>query len=298
MTSKKVLVAGLPRTGKTTFLAALWYFVQPSGESNGNLTLESLAKGEHEYLNEIAQKWLRCQHLTRTTPVNSTNTGKEAIIMNLKNSTTKNKIVLEIPDFQGETFKQQFENREWDIEYQELLGNINGILLFVNPEATNNMPLLINDANDIANQIGAEPPQSNDGVNIVPWKLELSPNQVKLIDILQFISFYKPNIFPLKLTVLISAWDIVQKTSKKGETPTTWLENKLPLLYQYLFCNSELFEIMVIGISAQGCNYEDHEQVTEMLSKKPQERILINDGSKEYHDITTIIAWLANENNN
>jgi stage III sporulation protein SpoIIIAA len=49
------LIIGLPETGKTTFLAALWHVVT-SEEVNESLRLERL-HGDSKYLNEISAKW-------------------------------------------------------------------------------------------------------------------------------------------------------------------------------------------------------------------------------------------------
>ena len=63
-----LVVCGLPGSGKTTFLAALWHLVQ-SAEANTALTLESLAYGHYEYVNAIRERWLKGRQQTRTAGV-------------------------------------------------------------------------------------------------------------------------------------------------------------------------------------------------------------------------------------
>src|SRR5262245_55989499 len=58
------LMAGLPETGKTTLLAALWH-VAKSHEVPGSLRLER-REGDQEYLNRIANSWSKCAELVRT----------------------------------------------------------------------------------------------------------------------------------------------------------------------------------------------------------------------------------------
>src|SRR5258708_2938371 len=58
------LMAGLPETGKTTFLAALWH-VAKSHEVSGSMRLER-REGDQEYLNNIANAWSKCAELVRT----------------------------------------------------------------------------------------------------------------------------------------------------------------------------------------------------------------------------------------
>ena len=60
-----IVVCGLPGSGKTTFLAALWHLVQ-SKEANTVLTLESLVYGQYEYVNAIRERWLKGRQQTRT----------------------------------------------------------------------------------------------------------------------------------------------------------------------------------------------------------------------------------------
>ena len=60
----KQLLIGLPETGKTTFLAALWQVVE-SDEVPGALRLEKL-HGDREHLNKIRADWLCCSPMGRT----------------------------------------------------------------------------------------------------------------------------------------------------------------------------------------------------------------------------------------
>ena len=55
------LMVGLPGTGKTTFLAALWH-VAKSHEVPGSMRLER-REGDQEYLNWIADEWSKCAEL-------------------------------------------------------------------------------------------------------------------------------------------------------------------------------------------------------------------------------------------
>lgn len=59
-----VLVIGLPKTGKTTFLAALWDVVDTENVE-GSLVLESV-DGDSEHLNTIRVLWANCKEMPRT----------------------------------------------------------------------------------------------------------------------------------------------------------------------------------------------------------------------------------------
>src|SRR5271165_6669586 len=57
-------IIGLPGTGKTTFLAALWHLID-AGEVSTRLVLDKLI-GDHSYLNSIVEAWRRCEEVPRT----------------------------------------------------------------------------------------------------------------------------------------------------------------------------------------------------------------------------------------
>ncbi len=63
------LLVGLPDTGKSTFLAALYHQVE-GGDIKGSLVLERLGS-DIEYLNRIREDWLKCEKISRATGVKS-----------------------------------------------------------------------------------------------------------------------------------------------------------------------------------------------------------------------------------
>src|SRR2546426_12094390 len=61
----RVLMIGLPNTGKSTFLAALWHVVQQE-DVPGSLVLERFPDGNREYIAALHARWLRCEPVDRT----------------------------------------------------------------------------------------------------------------------------------------------------------------------------------------------------------------------------------------
>ena len=57
-------ILGLPRSGKTTYLAALWHVID-AGEVATKLVLDKLI-GDNAYLNKIVDAWRRCEEVPRT----------------------------------------------------------------------------------------------------------------------------------------------------------------------------------------------------------------------------------------
>jgi hypothetical protein len=176
-----------------------------------------------------------------------------------------------------------------------MIDEVNGLLLFINPTDSKNRPQMIADEIDIAIALGEEIQNSNEGISFKPWTPEMASTQVKLVDELQFIAFHKPNIVPIKVAILISAWDQIDDgldISGKID-PELWLKNHLPLFYQFLQCNSDNFAYKIFGVSAQGFDYEKKEKVTDSSHKAPNDRVVIREGNNVSNDITKPIIWVS-----
>lgn len=287
MKSKKVLLSGFPASGKTTFIAALWYYVS-AYKNNGALTLNSLAEGDEEYLNRIRNYWITYQKVPRT--AHGQPKG-ERVIMNLKKVGSQDYALMDIPDFSGEMFQSHFELREWSEEYNQVINEIDGLILFINPFDENNRPHLITTANEIASMFGGSI-DINEAKGS-EWEIRNTPTQVKLVESLQFVSFQKEQEFPIKIAIVISAWDQVKKNHGQDKSPEKWLGEHLPLLHQYIRCNSELFTSRYFGVSAQGGDYDDEVTMDELVNKDPLKRILVVEQNNISNDIGLPIQWVT-----
>ncbi|KVV16010.1 hypothetical protein AP058_00445 [Flavobacterium sp. TAB 87] len=281
MNDKGILFSGLPESGKTTFLAALWYYVF-NAVDEGEFECDSLENSELEYLNLISRNWASCNSVIRT------NQSKiEHVNIKLVNKFTGSSMILNIPDISGETFKTQFTDREWNEEFDNLLQNVHGILLFIDPRDVKNKPRFIYHENQNFKYFG------EDMINTTseqPWTEDLVPSQVKLVDFLQMVDFNTPDVLR-KISVVISCWDL---TDGK-EDPEIWCKNELPLLHQYLTTNKDLFKVKYYGVSSQRGDYENSNIKDSLLSKDALERIKIVEGSEISNNILSPILWITNE---
>jgi hypothetical protein len=124
--SKHFLLMGLPSTGKTSFLAALWYLVQHR-QIASCLTLEKL-EGSSKYLNEISKAWAGYE------PVPHTRIDSETVVsMSLKDTRTGEMVTLTFPDLSGESFTLQWTTRQFTKGYDKSLREASGAILFVTP---------------------------------------------------------------------------------------------------------------------------------------------------------------------
>ena len=271
--SNYVLI-GLPHSGKSTFIAALWHIVD-SGELEHSLTITELPE-DREYLNDLKDEWLSCKPFERTKTE-----LKYHISLNVYDSKIDSKTKLQFPDVSGEIYNIQFEQRKLNVEYLNMIQSAKGVILFINPDYLQE-PILIT---TIDKCIGKATTPSEIS-QTKPWKHKDSPTQIVLVDLLQMIAF---NISkPIKVAVVISAWDIILTSQKV--TPSKWIEVTLPLLYQFLNSNKSTFTYNYFGVSAQGGKYP--EDNSNLHSKLPSERIIVQLDKEISKDITLPIKWL------
>lgn len=295
-----LMMVGLEGTGKTTYLAALWHVVE-HGSVPGSLVLDGL-EGNREYLNSIRSKWESCQPLDRTS-LGSKVTNR----MTLLDRTGAKRSTLLIPDVAGESYEQQFSDRQWSEGHDDVVRQSTGILLFIHPDKIRH-PVALSAGISLAASIGdcanphASPARSPQAVGqspaatqaqalppaVAPWTPNMAPTQVKIVDILQFFLVRRQNPSPLRAAVLVSAWDEVVPTGDAAE----WVRDRLPLLHQFLTANKNEIVSGFYGVSAQGGDIRKRSKELLMLAK-PEERIsVLGIGAESSHDITAPIRWL------
>lgn len=278
-----VVALGLPSSGKTTYLAALWHLVT-ANEVDCALTLVSLKAGEAVHLHALAERWLRAQEQDRTR-----HSGNRTVTISLR-AGDASEFQLSFPDVAGESFQLMWESRECDESVASLLRSA-GVMLFVHADTIKNPGWIVDDAKEYA-ALGLP---VEEGVP-VPWHPRVAPTQVQLVDLLQSLQTQPLDVGPRRLAVILSAWDTAMG---EGLSPQDYLCRHLPLLDQYL--NHGLddgWEVHIYGVSAQGGKYdevdaalgEDAERMRAM--DVPSHRILVVDGKTTAHDLTTPIHWL------
>lgn len=283
----KLLFAGMPQTGKTTYIAALWYYIFNSF-TNENYIVDTSINEEREYLNTRTAEWTNCETVLRTSQGII-----EQVTISMKEKSTGKEIVLNIPDISGETFRRQFSLREWDLSFEKIIADVYGMILFIDPMDERNVPKFIHQNNIHYKYFGEAPPPQTSAES---WSLDNVPNQVKLVDFLQAISFYNPDkIF--RISIVISCWDLVEKTLDP-KTPEDWCQKKMPLLFQYMSANDTVFLTKYFGISAQGGDYENDKEKKSLSEISPLDRIVIVEGKNKSNNILSPILWITNENKN
>ncbi len=271
------LMAGLPETGKTTFLAALWH-VARSHEITGSMRLER-REGDQEYLNTIANAWSKCQELKRTP-----GEGEMDVTILLRDPATNRLVRLSIPDMSGELFKTQWETRRCSGEFADLVKNVGGCLLFLHPAKLVETQWIADANATLQAWTGEDDGEDEEGEQRgTDWDASTAPTHVQVVELLQFMAELTEG--PLRLAVIVSAWDLVAERT----TPAEWVEKRMPLLWQYITANPATYVVRYMGVSAQGGERSDPSLLEQEVASH---RIKVDAPGGNEHDITQPIRWL------
>lgn len=279
-----LLVMGLPSTGKTTFISALWHVLNVENHAESPMKLVR-QPGNRTYLNSIEKKWIAGEPIGRSTAAEETH-----ITLELNCPKLEKAVSLSFPDAVGEIFKRQWTERKWSRSYAETAENASGVLLFMHANHRY-VPSCIDDADVVEDEIGSEAPAPGSSPG-KEWASEDAPDQVKLVDILQFLKFKGFSTEPIPIAVMVSAWDICESAGI-SDTPEEWVSGNSPLLHQFLEANPESFRVSYFGVSAQGGDWNQNKQ--ELHKKDPHERVFVIDGKQKISDITHPLRWFLTD---
>lgn len=275
-----LLFIGLPGSGKTTFLAALWHVLSDKSSAT-TLKLTKLG-GDRTYLNQITKEWRECSQVPRT------NLQSEQVVVLHLDGDGFGSFDLSIPDLAGEAFKQQLTDRRISRRHDAFVQAATGVMLFLHPDVQKGTQLTM------ARQLEATLPGGQKGepsaASAVPntWAPEALPHQVKLVELLQFLLERTPR--KPRVAVVVSAWDLVESL---GRPPQAFISRELPLLQQFLEANDDLLEHAVFGVSAQGGDITVASEKQSLLELDDAlKRIRVRQDQDTGQDITKPIAWL------
>lgn len=296
-----ISIIGLPESGKTTFLAALWELVNER-RVHKVLRFHSIGDNDQSYLRKIVRVWRSAKEQARTRL-----TGLSAVKMNLQDEDGK-VVHVAMPDAPGEEFLAMWEQRELGRSLGESL-SVGNIMLLLNGNRVR-APAWITE------RVAQRRVTKAQKAETLPkeWEPSFAPTQVQLVDLLQQMSHAPVGSVGRRIVIMISAWD---KAEGEGLTPHAFLNAKLPLLAQYLEAGRDGWTSRVYGVSAQGGEYdgnadnaEDGEHVAAPDKKKapkkgrdadrlrevdiPANRIRLVFGEKESNDLTEPLQWLMN----
>lgn len=296
-----LLLLGLTGSGKTNFLVALDVILENQDSADG-LKHADLAP-DRSYLHPLKEQWLNGQVLQRTNQQQPPPPHQLLLV----HQATGRAIGLAIPDLAGETFAGQFVTRSIPQDLWERIEKADGLLLFVHCNQNADHAILEDPglmypiappAPPAPSETAPAPAGTTEPAN--EWKLEDACHQVKLVDLLQFLSERPHNGKALRLAVMISAWDLVEKAHAEKSPlakelpidPEEFLAKHWPLLKQFLDNNSDQFVTRVFGVSARGGGDSADESKRLTAIDCASDRVTLRDGNDVSHDLTRPIRWL------
>lgn len=270
MSDLDVVFAGLPGTGKTSYIG-LFYFAVTRGESVlrwGNYA------DNREHANRLAERLIRCESVERT-PL-----GQSAGLRLSVTSGDLDDALLALPDTSGEVWEHLLVDREWDEDLSSRVSRASALCVFVNAAEWHDDPT-IDDARAAANALDPTAPYEGHSSP----DMELS--QVRLLDLIQLLVEAEPSRLSSRLCIIISAFDTVAVDS-----PDQWLESNAPLVWQFLGANERTLRWAVFGVSAQGGTYADPDRLEELRqSTNLLERGWVKDGEGVRVGAATPVEW-------
>lgn len=282
-----ILLVGLAGTGKTNFLVGLDVVLDNQVDPNGLVHSDHAA--DRAYLEPLRGQWLRGEHLEHT----SRQAPPPPHQLLVRHPASGTHATFHVPDLAGETFDSQFITRSLTHELGMRMQRAAGLILFLHCAHEADHELLEHPQfmdTDLQAELGEAPTIAP--VKSADWSIEQASKQVKLVDLLQFVAELREA--PLRVAVAISAWDRVERTSKKflPKDPSLFLMRQWPLLAQYLESNRDAFRFRTFGVSARGGGTSAPEIGRLTKLKHPQERVIIVDGDHRSHDLTRPVRWL------
>jgi hypothetical protein len=277
----RMVMLGLPEAGKSTFLAAHWsLLIDPSQRGRTQLQVSAIPD-DISYFERLAERYRRGESVART----SLSEREPAELLLATDSGTRFSLV--IPDWSGEIVRGALEHREWAADVDELVRSADGVLVFVRANAIKE-GLLLSDALFVAADLPGMGEEANTEETGEPVLEDPQiPTDVALVDLFQVLDSRRTDPAPNKVSLVISAWDVVPDGAVR---PDDFVATRLPMLTQFLRWTRDRFDVRVFGISAQGAELE---ALAPLLSAENQlERIRVSQGGELNSDLTRVFRWM------
>lgn len=270
----RILVIGLPETGKSSFIQALDEVLKHP-TSPDSLCADGLAH-DRSYIQEGKPNFLAGDKLARTDRQLETT----SVELWFKHPRTGLCGRLHLPDEKGEVFRDQWVNRQWEESYEESLTGIVGALVFIRADEK--------PRND--ERVGVLAQQMLESGNERSFEMKEASAQVQLVDVMQFLVEHGLPPKPLRTAIIISAWDTVgHEGDLRSKDPELFLDREWALLSQYLRANQEVFTSKIYGVSAYGGVPGN---LGALVEQAPHERSLLVESTGASHDLTRPLRWL------
>jgi hypothetical protein len=271
----RVALFGLQAAGKTTYVVALF---QACNLGKDDLKITRYGQGQREYLNALSERLAARKSLERT---NQTEPGELRLYVRLVSDADEVQLV--IPDLSGEHLRDGMTSRMLTEDLADLATDADAALLFVrvdkveSAETLADFNLLMRGLDAVGEDIAPERPED--------WEVEFAPTQVRLTDAMQELLRLR-GVRPLRVALVLSAWDQVHDLA-----PEAWARKHLGLLSQ-LLDGHPLVEWTAFGVSAQGGDFQDEEDLKRLEKKSLSARPFVDEADGSRVGIGAPVKWV------
>ena len=283
-----VAFLGLPRTGKSTYLGTLWQLAQDRAEPS---IVEQDVSGDRSYLQRLGDQVARGEEIGRT-EISS------AEGMQLTLGFEEGDVIVDIPDLGGETLRLLVEDRVWHSGLQDTIAASNAMLLFLHPEKLR-LPMSIAMADqvlsgrrltrstDASESSNGQDPEPSTETELPQFRPAEACTAAQCLDALENILVYQRTRWPIRLGIVISAWDTVDGSP----TPASWLKDRVPALHSFVNANTDMLEWNLYGVSAQGGRLPAQRE--ELLARgSVRDRVYAQNASGDAVSVTEPLRWV------
>lgn len=274
MANKKCLIAGLPASGKSTYIGALWYNLRHDTDDIDGMKMRSddnLPKNITT-LSSLSDLWKVGTRIDRT---NSNAT--ESVQINLEDKETKLKFIVEVPDFLGETFQDILDLKE-SPKLSEWCEESDVLLYFI--EELNHGEFEDDDIYDES--------ETTDEQDVLPPLVskDMTPDAQNMM----ILKYLMSNKSFSKVVIVLSQWDKLTKDGTKSRNPESYIQKKSPALYNFL--QHHFKDCNIVGMSAQGCDYPDNNTQKEELDAFKRKLVsLTRSGKRAFVEVGDTIIY-------
>lgn len=304
MNKKKVFMIGMPSSGKTTYLASLCrLLLYGEQEVEWKLDPKDVPDGFDKVGNFI-KNLNSYKAVERTYGVDF-----YKVKFNLYNH-KQDCIQFIVPDLSGEIFRDLVYDRRIPSNVMEQIIESDILLFFINdntmiPEERIKIreKSAIKQLNEeqadkiIQNAENKVEEHAEDKEQIESKERDTNKeeeqkkyiNQSALVELLQNIVYLVPH--SLNVRFVISAWDLVEKEFQQDKvTPEEYIKIKLPLLYQYLLFNAKIIDYEIWGVSAQGGDFDDKDDLKKLQGDNGEDYVCVVDSKADTSkDLTKLL---------